>query len=337
MVVDAMTQVGSRELLLVLPGLPDATRCAGPALPRLRALETLIARGERSDGDDGSSMGMLQSLFPELAGAARIPAGPLSRLADTGHRDDAWWARADPVHLTPVRDHLRLLAGDPLTADEAGALAASCNGILAEHGLALEVTVPQRWYLRATRALNFSAGAPEAVIGCDVFLMLPAGPDGGFVRRVLTELQMVLHDHPVNRARARAGHLSVNSLWPWGGGVLPASSPTHALPWLRSDDPVLRGLWRFAGAASDALPETLAPVAPGIIITRSCEAAARDADAAACAMLLERIEAQWLQPILAGVRKASIDGARLLFGRHGTYTVDRRRLRRWWRRAKAPG
>src|SRR6187455_2232394 len=115
MVVDApMTQVGSRELLLVLPGLSEARRCAGPALPRLKALETLIARGERSNGEDESSIGILQSVLPQLAGAERIPPGPLSRLADTGRRDDAWWARADPVHLTPVRDHLRLLAGDPL-------------------------------------------------------------------------------------------------------------------------------------------------------------------------------------------------------------------------------
>ena len=60
-------------------------------------------------------------------------------------------------------------------------------------------------------------------------------------------------------------------------------------------------------------------------------------DPAACSALVERVETQWLQPILAGVREASIEGARLLLGRYGTYTVDRRALRRWWRRAQAPG
>jgi hypothetical protein len=53
-----------------------------------------------------------------LSARAWQPAGidgrnraAFSRLADTGRRDEAWWARADPVHLAPVRDLLRLLSG----------------------------------------------------------------------------------------------------------------------------------------------------------------------------------------------------------------------------------
>ena len=173
------------------------------------------------------------------------------------------------------------------------------------------------------------------IAGRDVYDQLPDGADGPFVRRVLTELQMVMHDHPVNRARERAGRLAANSLWLWGGGVLPAAPPAYVLPELRSDDPVLRGLWHYAGAASDALPAQLAQVTPGVIVTRLCEAAARDADPAGCSALLERIEAQWLKPMLDALRAGSIERVHAMFGSTGAYVLDRRGLRRWWRRAQA--
>jgi hypothetical protein len=338
MVVDESAEsAGARELVLVLPGFAAALQCAAAALPRLSALEQIVARGDRDDrggSDDAPSMVMLARVLPQLAGAERIAAGPLSRLADTGRRDEAWWARVDPVHLVPVRDHLQLHLGDPLSVAEADALAAACRELLTGHGFALETPQPDRWYLCAPRALQFSVGEPAAMAGCDVYAMLPDGPDGPLARRLLTELQMVLHEHPVNRARERAGQAAVNSLWLWGGGVLPPEPPVRSLPALASDDPVLRGLWRYAGAVSAPLPETLAAIAPGVILTRRCEAAAHDADPDACRALLERIETQWLRPILAGLREATIARVRLLLGSRGAYALDRRGLRRWWRRTR---
>jgi hypothetical protein len=334
-VEETVTTAASRDLLLVLPGLGQARRCAGSMLPRLPAFEQFVARGDRGASEDAPSVVMLSRALPQLAGTEQLAAGPLSRLADTGRRDDAWWARADPVHLAPVRDHLRLFAVEPLSMSEAGALAASCSDALAAHGLALEAPNPDRWYVRAARALQFTVGDPARSTGRDVYDLLPDGPDGAFARRVLTELQMVMHDHPVNRARERAGTPAVNSLWLWGGGMLPAAAPAYALPGLRSDDPVLRGLWRYAGAASDALPAQLVQVTPGVILTRLCEAAALDADPAGCSALLERIEAQWLRPMLDALRAGSIERVHAMFGSTGVYALDRHGLRRWWRRPRA--
>ena len=82
--------------------------------------------------------------------------------------------------------------------------------------------------MRAARALQFTVGDPALIAGRDVYGHLPDGADGPFVRRVLTELQMVMHDHPVNRARERAGRLAANSLWLWGGGVLTIVSGVYA-------------------------------------------------------------------------------------------------------------
>ena len=40
-------------------------------------------------------------------------------------------------------------------------------------------------------------------------------------RRLSNEVQMLLHDHPVNLRRQQAGQVPVNALWFWGGGALP--------------------------------------------------------------------------------------------------------------------
>jgi hypothetical protein len=68
--------------------------------------------------------------------------------------------------------------------------------------------------------------------------------------RLLNEIQMFMHQHPVNEQRLRQGKLPINSLWAWGAGVPPDSSLDCALegatrPDWYCDDPVLN---RFAGS-----------------------------------------------------------------------------------------
>ena len=59
--------------------------------------------------------------------------------------------------------------------------------------------------------------------------------------KLLNEIQMFMHQHPINQQRGHAGRLPVNSLWFWGGGGLPQRYPGN-LAWC-CDDPTLN---RFA-------------------------------------------------------------------------------------------
>jgi hypothetical protein len=68
--------------------------------------------------------------------------------------------------------------------------------------------------------------------------------------RLLNEIQMFMHQHPVNAQRLRQGRLAINSLWAWGAGVAPASPPNSSPdrvpgPDWYCDDLVLS---RFAGS-----------------------------------------------------------------------------------------
>ena len=87
---------------------------------------------------------------------------------------------------------------------------------------------------------------PETVLGDDLFEHLPGGDNGRRLRALLTEAQVLLHQHPWNEQRIAAGKRAVNSLWFWGAGRLPASVHTaHAQ--VRSRDALLQGLAMMAG------------------------------------------------------------------------------------------
>jgi hypothetical protein len=86
---------------------------------------------------------------------------------------------------------------------------------------------------------------------------LPAGEGAPVLRRLGAEIEMWLHGHPVNEARARGGALPVATLWVWGGGA-PALSPPAASREIPDaafgSDAYVRGLWRLAGGEARPMP-----------------------------------------------------------------------------------
>ena len=73
--------------------------------------------------------------------------------------------------------------------------------------------------------------APDEALGDDLF-DAPArqAPEGRRWRALLSEAQVVLHNHPLNAQRVAAGLAPVNSLWFWGAGALPDHVRTPLRP-----------------------------------------------------------------------------------------------------------
>src|SRR3546814_17686782 len=77
---------------------------------------------------------------------------------------------------------------------------------------------------------------------------MAGGSEGRRWRVLLGEAQVVLHNHPRNARRAEQGRPPVNSLWFWGGGVLPdAVGSAHAA--FHSGDEFALALAAAAGIA----------------------------------------------------------------------------------------
>jgi hypothetical protein len=154
---------------------------------------------------------------------------------------------------------------------------------------------------------------------------MPKGRDAAILKRLLTEVQMLLHEHPVNVARAQRGVPAVNALWLHGVGAL-GRIERCVLPEAYGDDAYLRGLYRLherpaPGTAShaDELLARMRSSAVAVLATRA----------------LDELEARWAAPLLRALRAGTIGQLDLVLDRW-RLTIDRPALFRFWRGALPP-
>jgi len=236
-------------------------------------------------------------------------------------------------------DHLRLAPPEALDlgAEEAAALLESLNAHLAGSGLRLHAVQPDEWLLEYAREIDCVNAAPDLAAGSNLREFQPQGADAGEIRRLQTELQMLLHEHPVNEARARLGRPAANSLWLWGFGTVPVTG-RRALPRLYSDDPWLLGLWRLHGAFV-AAPGDFDPriaQAEGLnVLAPTCEhrAAVARGDASGDVALAEK----YLGPLRAALTTGALQRLRILCGSMEFEVTPRARWRFWRRMPELAG
>lgn len=237
------------RVILYLPDLAASLRAAPSS--RLPVLEKFLARASSHAVADGAV------LLADAFGlpAQEFPLAAIEHLGLSGVRDSGNWWRADPVHLLVDRDQVAMLPRSALnvTADEARTLVATFNETYAADGFLLEEPRPETWYLRVPVTWHCRTRDPARVESWAVTEFMPAGPDQDALRKLMNEIQMLFHEHPVNQARERDGKPAINSLWLWGGGALPERverSPERIV----SDLPLLRGLAALAGCECESLP-----------------------------------------------------------------------------------
>lgn len=228
--------------------LPERRRFAGQPV----GAETgrILARADRpADAEAGERAQLLRhfDLLPR-----GWPMAAITRQRDAGDAVLHQWLRADPAHVRPDMTGARVLAiGElGLADDEAQALVKPLRPLFGDTGFQLSAPVPSRWYLALPIEAKLPAfSPPEAVLGDDLFTHLPDGPDGRRWRALLNEAQVILHNHPVNEARAKAGKPTVNSLCFWGAGRLP-DHVRSVYTGVSSQDPELLSLALLAGIGS---------------------------------------------------------------------------------------
>ena len=328
-------------LTLIVPGLIWTRQALADLtcdLP-LPAFTTLLGRGRLRRLPPRSTADVLADASTL---SAPLPAAALRRLELHEHPGETDWLCLDPVRLN-FHDR-SLIVDDPqrlrLTAEEAAALAVALAPTFAALGH-LEVLSPERWNLR------LSAGAPDFRDLPDATgraaLPLPLDIPYAPWRHALNEAQMVLHAHPVNQVRAAAGLPVVNSLWPWGGGRLPAfdnraGAAAHDALW--SNDPVARGIARLLQIEGATLPAafTSAAAKRPLALFDALEQPARSGDAIVWRDELARFEAGWLVPALEALRGRRLGALRLIApGDPGAAEVQlsRHDLWKFWRKPRA--
>jgi hypothetical protein len=325
---------GQGRLRLALPWLecaPDVDAPEGQPLPRTPAGEWLVARGESSPAGVRAwrewLLGDLDAGSDLLRACA---AGPCLRSLHAAAAPEGTWGCARPVHLLTAIDHLQLAPGR-LVMDEAESarLASDINRHLEGSGFRLHVSGGSGdWQLECTQALECTSVEPDDASGRNLRDLMPGGRDGARVRSLVNEIQMLLHEHPVNTARAERRQPAINSVWLWGIGSLAKVSPAD-LPPLYTDDAWLAGLWRLHGAAARPLDEFAAGGEAGQDALVAC-ASVPGGDLASA---LEFAEATCFLPAKARLVQGTTAMISMLLGDQKV-AVDGRARYRFWRRRR---
>ncbi|EIM04333.1 phosphoglycerate mutase [Rhodanobacter denitrificans] len=241
-----------------------------PALAHVEPGHPLRAWLPRADRLADGGIGYLGGLGEHFAGVdAGLPAAAITREFLAGDAGGDAWLSADPAWVQPDMNGVRLLACGRmgLGMDEAQMLAAPLRPVFEEAGMQLDISTPDHWHLRLPPDLPLpDFAAPEQALGEDLAQHLPQGAQGRRWRVLLNDVQVLLHQHPLNARRQAHGQSPVNSLWLWGGGHLPSPS-TSELAEVVSDDLLLRALAARAGIAQQSrAAETIAGGGTGWLI-----------------------------------------------------------------------
>lgn len=332
----------ARSLHLYTPGLigqltsseVDAVR-----VPPVPAIQRMLVRADRVAA---AANGLSGQLFHSFRVAGRSGIAALTRLADTGQPGTGWWLRADPVFLRADQDRLVLFAGDALRlqAEEALGLCRVLNQYFQDRGWRFEAPMAERWYLNLQQAPDVQTVPLDEVMGRDINMRLPRGYDGAKWRAALNEVQMLLHGNPINEAREARGQLPVNSLWFWGEGPLPEDA--HG-SWtsVGSDEPLTKGLALRAGQTVIPLPHdfgawiSAASGGDHLLVVSALQYHHAEGVLSAWCAAVAALEQNWLAPAAQAVRRGTLRCVHWWPGGDWVYALDRRALRRFWRRPRA--
>ncbi|HPF26298.1 MAG TPA: hypothetical protein P5528_14155 [Steroidobacteraceae bacterium] len=345
-----------RRVAIVLADLfvDDAARTVAtiepPALPALESLLRFATlRQPRSDWRDWLQRTLALAPLP----AAATVAAAREQFGDGAGRDaarDVWLAT--PVSLEAQLNHVRLREQGLLTlsAAEQSALTGEFARTFGPQ-LSLSATSPREFLLRGLDVAAAETIDPARLLGRDIGPSLPRGAAAARLRSFASELELWLHDQPINQERRKRYVPDIATLWLWGAGV-----PTVATQCINSgpSTPITRVFADDAYAGSCAqlagLPDVAAtPVSWAALQAHATAPSAEQTSRSDIVVLwpmtatasgLATLESAWFAPLQAALAAGQLDevllvandrlfeirhGARWQFWRKRVSWIDRLR------------
>jgi len=212
---------------------------------RLPSLEQVFSKG-RSCRLESSTANHLRFALFGIEGVGGLPVAALTHVSDRkkAQRGNYYWLRTDPVTMWADMAQVFMTSHgfadlDPYERNE---IENCVRSVLLEEGIDFHSDHPERWCIALNEALEFDFTPLNDALGMDMADALPGHPEARFWRRILNEVQVALHNCPVNIRRRQSGKQEVNSVWFWGGGFIPDATPHDLIDTVYSNHPVTRGL-----------------------------------------------------------------------------------------------
>ena len=311
------------------------------ALPMPTGVARLLKLGSRLRVPAGSALARVWELFdmppPENFD---YPVAALEYLGRSRSIPAGWPICADLVHLRPEGGRLYLVTGDCLDVEQADGdtLFRELEDHFADRGWRWSGFDATHAVVCTPAAARIRTHPPDAIAGEDVDAYLPHGPDARDWHGYMNECQMRLHACAINEARERAEVPTVNSIWFWGGGGLPAAP--QSTPWdlVFTQEPLFRGLAEVAGAQTVPLPDSmdalLARVPEGrraLLVCCDLRSLVRVLDREQGAALLGSLDETWVSPAMCALKEGQLRALTVSDAAGGEFVLTAHTARRWWR------
>ena len=223
------------------------------ALPNLTKLLALLTPTARDEADAFALSPPHERALAAAAGwqgaDGCLPFAAQAAAGDGIAVGDLAWGLVTPSHWHVGRDNVTL--ADPaalaLTEAESRAAFGAVRELFESEGFRFAWGAASRWYVADESLVDLPTASIDRVIGRNVELWMrgSAARDAStrLVRRLQSELQMLLYTHALNDEREARGALTLNSFWLSGCGRLQASAgePVHSVDALRA--PLLAEDW----------------------------------------------------------------------------------------------
>jgi hypothetical protein len=212
---------------------------------RFPALELVFSRGRAVRIDAASANHLRFALFG-IEPDGVLPVAALTHVSDRKNtlQNDYFWLRSDPVTLRVDMTQVFMTSHgfadlDPYERKE---IENCVRSVMQEEGIDFHSDHPERWCIALKEPLEFDFTPLDETLGMNLADVIPKHPRARFWRRILNEIQVALHNCPVNIARRQSGKQEINSVWFWGGGFIPDAAPRVLIDTVCSGHPVTRGL-----------------------------------------------------------------------------------------------
>jgi hypothetical protein len=339
-----------RELLIVVADfyIPDAGEHEfARDASGLPGLNSAVRFGRTSVLEQGWRAWLARWLgYPLLADAA---AATLASAALAQRAVDPFVWIAQPMHLiTGMRsvhlDHAGVLHID---ADTQAQLAESFAHDFTHSPFQLAALPGGRFLMSGPVAASLQASDPARYLGSSIEGATPTGPAAASLQRLVAEMEMWLHEHPVNRARARVRQRSINALWLWGGGapLTPESAPvarSEVKQALFGDDANLDGLIALgvaeqvsnASPVSADLAQILSSSADRVAIVVEAYRLPENSSISTPLQAIEDIDRRWIAPAMQALGQAGLEQVHIIANDRCVTVRSKDRLK-FWRRTRA--